>query len=83
MASQNKSLRRPRGLQKRFLSSLASQEAPGMDFGNHLDPLGVDFEATLEVRYSMNYFSEVIHLVDFTTVGNSLGRLYAYVFSSE
>ena len=49
MASQKRSLRRPRGLQKRLLSSLASQEASGMDFGSHLEPLGLHFEQFLEI----------------------------------
>ena len=49
MASQNRSSRRPRGLQKRVLFSLASQEASKMDFGGHLDPLGLGFEPFFKV----------------------------------
>ena len=49
IASQRRSLRRSRGLQKSILFILASQEASGMDFGGHLDPLGLDFEPLLEI----------------------------------
>ena len=48
IASQRRSLRRPRGLQKCIFFSLASQEASRMDFGGHLNPLGLDFEELLE-----------------------------------
>ena len=46
--SQKRSLRRPRGIKKRLLFSLASQDVSRMDFGPHLDPLGLDFEQFLE-----------------------------------
>ena len=46
---QKRSLRRPRGIKKRLLFSLASQEASRMDFGSHLDPLGLDFQQFLKV----------------------------------
>ena len=49
MASQKRSLRRPRGHQKRLLFNLASREASRMDFGSHLDPLRLVFEQCLEV----------------------------------
>ena len=42
MATQKRSLRRPRGCQKRILFSVASQEAARMDFEVHLDPLELD-----------------------------------------
>ena len=48
MAPQKRSLRRPRGIKKRLLFSLASQDASRMDFGPHLDPVGLDFEQFLE-----------------------------------
>ena len=47
-ASQMKSVGRLRGLEKRILFSLASQEASRMDFGRHLDPWELDFESFLE-----------------------------------
>ena len=49
MAPQKRSSGRPRGIKKRILFSLASQEASRMDFGPHLDSLGLDFEHYLEV----------------------------------
>ena len=49
LASQRRSLRRPRGLQKRLLFNLASREASRMDFGCQLDPFGLGFFEFLEV----------------------------------
>ena len=48
MVPQMKSLRCPRGIKKRLLFSLASQDASRMDFGFHLEPVGLDFEQFLE-----------------------------------
>ena len=48
IGSQRRSLRRPRGLQKLIVFSLASQEASRVDFGGHLDSLGHHFEPFLE-----------------------------------
>ena len=48
MAPQKRSLRRPRGIKKRLLFSLASQDVSRMDSGRHLDPLGLDFESFWE-----------------------------------
>ena len=42
MAPQKRSLRRPRGIKKRLLFSLASQAASRINLGRHLDPLGLD-----------------------------------------
>ena len=39
---------RVKGEEEELLSSLASQDASRMDFGRHLDPLGLDFEQFLE-----------------------------------
>ena len=44
MAPKKSSLRRPRGIKKRLLFSLASQDASRLDFGSHLDPCGLDVE---------------------------------------
>ena len=49
IVSQRRALRRPRGLQKHLLFSLASREASRMDFGRHLDPMGLDFGQFLKV----------------------------------
>ena len=43
MASSTKASRRPRGLQKRHLFTLASLDASRNDFGGYLDLLGLDF----------------------------------------
>ena len=43
MGSSSRALRRPRGLQKRHLFTLASLDASRNDFGGHLDLLGLDF----------------------------------------
>ena len=59
MASQKRSLRRPRGLQKRLLFSLASQEASRMDFGAYLDPLGLGFKQFFKVILAWQIGSEV------------------------
>ena len=48
MAPQERSLRRSRGIKKRNLFNLASQDASRMNFGSHLDLLGLDFEQFLE-----------------------------------
>ena len=49
MASQKKSLRRPRGLQTRLLFNLASWEASRMDFGRQMEPLGLDLKQFLQL----------------------------------
>ena len=49
IASQSRSLRLPRGLQKRILFNLASREGSRMDFGRQMDALGLDFEQFLEI----------------------------------
>ena len=49
MALQKRSLRRPRGHQKRVRSHLASRDASRMDFGGNVDPFGLVFETFWEV----------------------------------
>ena len=55
MAPQKRSLRRPRGIKKRLLFSLASQDVSRMDSGRHLDPLGLDFESFWEALLACKF----------------------------
>ena len=71
MAPQKRSLRRPRGIKKRLLFSLASQDVSRMDSGRHLDPLGLDFEsfweALLAWKFNPNcvwHFCFALHFVE-------------------
>ena len=60
MASQKRSLRRPRGLQKRLLFNLASQKASRMDSGGHLHPLRLDFQVFCKVMLVENLVRSVL-----------------------
>ena len=54
IAFQRRSLRRPRGLQKRLFSNLASHNASRMDSGRYLHPLRLDFQGFCKVMLVEN-----------------------------
>ena len=65
MAPHQRSLRRPRGIKKLLLLSLAFQDVSRKDFGPHWHPLGLVFESFLDTILAWKFSPKCVCLFSF------------------